>query len=185
MELKSRRRPEASTLITPSATLSDTFQTHGIQRHSAPPAASATIAINLSDSQPVCLSRCALFPKAHVFQLSFRLRKLLSRTPTRLMTPVPCNFFSVANCDYRVGVELLAEHHLSQLLSSFCCFFLFSYSLPFLKTALLPCVLMAASLKQCLTAIEILKQCWTVATEFYCPGLEPERGRKLASLKCA
>lgn len=38
------------------------------------------------------------------------------------MTPVPCNFFSVANCDYRVGVELLAVHHLSQLLLFFSLF---------------------------------------------------------------
>lgn len=36
-----------------------------------------------------------------------------------LMTPVPCNFFSVTNSDYRVGVELGAKHHLFSLLFFF------------------------------------------------------------------
>lgn len=39
------------------------------------------------------------------------------------MTPVPCNFFSVANSDYRVGVELQAKHHLLQLLFCVCSVF--------------------------------------------------------------
>ena len=48
------------------------------------------------------------------FQLRFRLR--CGAAPTLLMTPVPCNFFSVANSDYRVGVKLGAKHHLFWLL---------------------------------------------------------------------
>ncbi len=36
------------------------------------------------------------------------------------MIPVPCNFFSVANSDYRVGVKLQARHHLFQLLFRVC-----------------------------------------------------------------
>lgn len=39
------------------------------------------------------------------------------------MTPVPCNFFSVANSDYRVGVKLQAKHHLFQLLFCVCSVF--------------------------------------------------------------
>lgn len=38
------------------------------------------------------------------------------------MTPVPCNFFSVANSDYRVEVKLQAKHHLFQLLFVFAVF---------------------------------------------------------------
>lgn len=38
------------------------------------------------------------------------------------MTPVPYNFFSVANSDYRVGVKLQAKHHLFQLLFVFSVF---------------------------------------------------------------
>lgn len=52
------------------------------------------------------------------FQLCFRLRRLAA--PTLLMTPVPCNFFSVAKSDYRVGVKRQARHHLFPLLFCVC-----------------------------------------------------------------
>lgn len=55
------------------------------------------------------------------FQLCFRLQ--CGAAPTLLMTPAPCNFFSVANSDYRVGVELRAQHHLFQLLFCVCSVF--------------------------------------------------------------
>lgn len=38
------------------------------------------------------------------------------------MTPVPCNFFRVANSDYRVGVELRDKHHLSRYCFAFAIF---------------------------------------------------------------
>lgn len=122
-ELKSQRRPEASMLITPSATMSDTSQARGSQQHLSPLATSTTIAINLSNSQPV---QMCIISRSACFSTQFPL----SPMPTRLMSPVPCNLFSVANCDYRVGVELLAMNHLSQLLLSFLSFFLFSAALP-------------------------------------------------------
>lgn len=83
------------------------------------------------------------YSKNTCFQLSFHLQCRV--TPTLLMTPVPCNFFSVENSDYRVGVELQAKHHLFLLL--FC-------------ASLTPtpqlCLSKAVSMKQCLTQKVIL-----------------------------
>lgn len=92
------------------------------------------------------------------------------------MTPVPCNFSSTANCDYRVGVELLAMHHLSQLLLSF-------FSLAFFPLFRHAVVSIAVPLKQCFTPSGILNSAG-------CPFLMPRlaaREKKTAggaSLKC-
>lgn len=71
------------------------------------------ITINLSDFHRFVYSDVH-YSKNMCFQLCFRLR--CEASPTLLMTPVPCNLFSVANSDYRVGVKLRAKHHLFQLL---------------------------------------------------------------------
>lgn len=75
-----------------------------------PPGRQRTIiTINLSDSHRFVYSDVH-YSKNMCFQLCFRLQ--CRAAPTLLMTPVPCNFFSVANSDYRVGVKLQAKHHL-------------------------------------------------------------------------
>lgn len=66
------------------------------------------ITINLSDFYWYIYSDVHYSKKAAVFDIVS-----VSATPTLLMTPVPCNFFRVANSDYRVGVELGDKHHLS------------------------------------------------------------------------
>lgn len=85
-----------------------------------PPGQQCTIiTINLSDYFFVYSD--VHYSKNMCFQLGFRLQ--CRAAPTLLMTPVPCNFFSVANSDYRVGVKLQAKHHLFQLLFSVCSVF--------------------------------------------------------------
>lgn len=117
-------------LITPSATLRDTSQRPGIQRHSSPPAASALpLQSTCQTRNPFVYSDVHYFQKRSFFFNLVSVRSAaqpLSHTPTRLMTPVPCNFFSVANSDYRVGVELPAVHHLSHPSYCFVLFFLLS-----------------------------------------------------------
>lgn len=78
------------------------------------------ITINLSDFHRFVYSDVH-YSKNMCFQLCFRLQ--CEASPTLLMTPVPCNFFSVANSDYRVGVKLRAKHHLFQLLFCVCSVF--------------------------------------------------------------
>lgn len=86
-----------------------------------PPGRQCTIiTINLSDFHWFVYSDVH-YSKNMCFQLGFRLQ--CRAAPTLLMTPVPCNFFSVANSDYRVGVKLQAKHHLFQLLFCVCSVF--------------------------------------------------------------
>lgn len=92
---------------------------HYIQLHLYPGGRwRAITAINLSDLHRFVYSDVH-HSKNMCFQLGFRSQ--CCATPTLLMTPVPCNFFSVACSDYRVGVKLQAKHHLFQLLFGVYC----------------------------------------------------------------
>lgn len=80
----------------------------------------AIITINLSDF-PVPFAQTSIIPETCVF--NFVSVCDAEAALAVLMTRAPCNFFGTANCDYRVRVELGAEHHLSQLLFGVCSVF--------------------------------------------------------------
>lgn len=109
-----------STLITPSVALIQIRLRHHTHWIYPPGRPRTIITINLSDFQWFVYSE-AHYSKNMCFQLCFRLQCIAA--PTLLMTPVPCNFFSVANSDYRVEVKLQAKHHLFQLLFCVCSVF--------------------------------------------------------------
>lgn len=101
---------------------------------SKPPQSRSTLSILLTVCMLSLQSTCQIlnrfvysdvhYSKNKCFQLCFRLQFKASHR--FLMTPAPCNFFSVAVSDYRVGVELQSRHHLFQL--SFCICSLFKMS---------------------------------------------------------
>lgn len=112
---KRQWRPEAFRTNYSFCRDTNTSRRHGIQPKSSARAGGALSLQSTCQTFTRLFIQMCIILKACVFNL-VSVFASLGYTPTLLMTPVPCNFFSVANSDYRVGVELGATHHLLQLL---------------------------------------------------------------------